>query len=74
MEAQQIEPNYRKALTYLAIKQRRRALVVIFTDLEQWRKHGLVGGAGLFAGAFESAAGGDDQRPGRSCRGESTAA
>ncbi len=33
VEAQQIEPNYRKALTYLAIKQRRRALVVIFTDL-----------------------------------------
>ena len=33
VEARQIEPNYRKALTYLAIKQRRRALVVIFTDL-----------------------------------------
>jgi uncharacterized protein (DUF58 family) len=33
VEAQQVEPNYRKALTYLAIKQRRRALVVIFTDL-----------------------------------------
>jgi uncharacterized protein (DUF58 family) len=33
LEAQQIEPNYRKALTYLALKQRRRALVVIFTDL-----------------------------------------
>jgi uncharacterized protein (DUF58 family) len=28
-----VEPNYRKALTYLAVKQRRRALVVIFTDL-----------------------------------------
>lgn len=33
VEAQQVEPNYRKALTYLAVKQRRRALVVIFTDL-----------------------------------------
>lgn len=33
VDAQQIEPNYRKALTYLALKQRRRALVVIFTDL-----------------------------------------
>lgn len=33
VDAQQIEPNYRKALTYLAVKQRRRALVVIFTDL-----------------------------------------
>lgn len=33
VDAQQVEPNYRKALTYLAVKQRRRALVVIFTDL-----------------------------------------
>jgi uncharacterized protein (DUF58 family) len=33
VEAHQVEPNYRKALTYLAVKQRRRALVVIFTDL-----------------------------------------
>lgn len=33
VEAQQVEPNYRKALTYLAVKQRRRALIVIFTDL-----------------------------------------
>jgi uncharacterized protein (DUF58 family) len=33
VEARQVEPNYRKALTYLAVKQRRRALVVIFTDL-----------------------------------------
>lgn len=33
VEAQQVEPDYRKALTYLAVKQRRRALVVIFTDL-----------------------------------------
>jgi len=33
VDAQQVEPNYRKALTYLAVKQRRRALVIIFTDL-----------------------------------------
>ncbi len=33
LEAQQVEPDYRKALTYLALKQRRRSLVVIFTDL-----------------------------------------
>ncbi len=33
VEAQQVEPDYRRALTYLAVKQRRRALVVIFTDL-----------------------------------------
>ncbi len=33
VDAQQVEPNYRKVLTYLAVKQRRRALVIIFTDL-----------------------------------------
>jgi uncharacterized protein (DUF58 family) len=33
VEAQPIEPDYRKALTYLAVKQRRRGLVVIFTDI-----------------------------------------
>ncbi len=33
VDAQQIEPNYRKALTYLAVKQRRRTLIIIFTDL-----------------------------------------
>lgn len=33
VDAQPVEPNYRKALTYLAVKQRRRALIVIFTDL-----------------------------------------
>jgi len=31
--AQPLEPNYTRALTYLALKQRRRALVIIFTDL-----------------------------------------
>ncbi|MEW5827665.1 MAG: DUF58 domain-containing protein [Chloroflexota bacterium] len=33
VDAQQVEPDYRKALTYLAVKQRRRALIIIFTDL-----------------------------------------
>lgn len=33
VEAQPVEPNYRRALSYLALKQRKRALVVIFTDL-----------------------------------------
>jgi uncharacterized protein (DUF58 family) len=33
IKAEPVEPNYRQALNYLALKQRRRALVVIFTDL-----------------------------------------
>lgn len=33
LEAQPVEPDYGRALSYLAAKQRRRALVVIFTDL-----------------------------------------
>jgi uncharacterized protein (DUF58 family) len=33
VEAQPVEPNYRQALSYLALKQRKRSLVVIFTDL-----------------------------------------
>lgn len=33
VEAQPVEPDYRQALSYLALKQRKRALVVIFTDL-----------------------------------------
>lgn len=33
IEAQPVEPDYRRAFTYLAAKQRKRALVVIFTDL-----------------------------------------
>src|SRR4030095_14121164 len=39
VEPQPVEPNYGKALAYLAVKQRRRALVVLFTD--------LTGGASL---------------------------
>ncbi len=33
IEAQAVEPDYYRALNYLALKQRKRALVVIFTDL-----------------------------------------
>ena len=33
VEAEPVEPDYRLALNYLALKQRKRALVVIFTDL-----------------------------------------
>lgn len=33
VEAQPVEPDYCQALSYLALKQRKRALVVIFTDL-----------------------------------------
>jgi uncharacterized protein (DUF58 family) len=31
--AQPVEPDYRRAMAYLGVKQRRRALTVIFTDL-----------------------------------------
>jgi len=33
VEAQPVEPDYQQALSYLALKQRKRALLVIFTDL-----------------------------------------
>ncbi|MCB8942855.1 MAG: DUF58 domain-containing protein [Ardenticatenaceae bacterium] len=33
VEAQPVEPDYQRALTYLSVKERKRALVVIFTDL-----------------------------------------
>lgn len=33
VEPQSVEPDYRQALSYLALKQRKRALVVLFTDL-----------------------------------------
>ncbi len=33
VRAQAVEPDYRRALAYLALKQRKRSLVVIFTDL-----------------------------------------
>jgi len=33
VEAQPVEPDYARALSYLGLKQRKRALVVLFTDL-----------------------------------------
>ena len=33
VEAQPVEPNYQRALNYLMLKQRKRALVLLFTDL-----------------------------------------
>jgi len=33
VEPQPVEPDYRRALSYLAAKQPKRALVVVFTDL-----------------------------------------
>jgi uncharacterized protein (DUF58 family) len=33
VEPQPVEPNYSRAMAYLAVKQRRRSLVIIFTDL-----------------------------------------
>jgi uncharacterized protein (DUF58 family) len=33
VESQPVEPDYRSALAYLAVKQKKRALVVCFTDL-----------------------------------------
>ncbi len=33
VKPQPVEPDYQRALTYLAAKQRKRALIVIFTDL-----------------------------------------
>ncbi len=33
LKPQPVEPDYRRALAYLALKQRRRSLIVIFTDL-----------------------------------------
>jgi len=33
VEAQPVEPDYRRALSYLAAKQRKRSLIIIFTDL-----------------------------------------
>jgi uncharacterized protein (DUF58 family) len=33
VEPQPVEPNYSRAMAYLALKQRRRSLVILFTDL-----------------------------------------
>ncbi|MAT97247.1 MAG: DUF58 domain-containing protein [Anaerolineaceae bacterium] len=50
VEAQPVESNYRRALSYLAAKQRKRSLVVIFTDLTHGvSMEGLVSHVALLA-------------------------
>jgi uncharacterized protein (DUF58 family) len=33
LQASLVEPNYRQAISYLALKQRKRAMVILFTDI-----------------------------------------
>jgi uncharacterized protein (DUF58 family) len=50
VEAQPVESDYRRALSYLAAKQRKRSLVVIFTDLTHGiSMEGLVSHTALLA-------------------------
>lgn len=50
VEAQPIEPDYGRSLTYLALKQRKRALILIFTDLSGgYSAHSLAAHVGLLA-------------------------
>jgi uncharacterized protein (DUF58 family) len=50
VEAAPVEPNYSRALSYLALKHRKRALVVIFTDLSGGLSmQSLVGQVSLLA-------------------------
>lgn len=50
VEAQPIEPDYSRSLAYLALKQRKRALILIFTDLSGgYSVHNLAAHVGLLA-------------------------
>ena len=50
LEPQPVEPDYRMAMTYLAVKQRRRSLVILFTDLTSGMSmNSLVGQVSLLA-------------------------
>ena len=50
LEPQPVEPDYRMALTYLAVKQHRRSLVILFTDLTSGMSmNALVGQVSLLA-------------------------
>jgi uncharacterized protein (DUF58 family) len=50
IEAQPVEPDYRRALSYLRARHRKRALVVIFTDLSGGASmNALVGQVSLLA-------------------------
>ncbi|PKN92016.1 MAG: DUF58 domain-containing protein [Chloroflexi bacterium HGW-Chloroflexi-6] len=50
VEPQPVEPDYRRAMSYLAVKQRRRSLVIVFTDLSSGTSmNALVGQVSLLA-------------------------
>ena len=49
VEPQPVEPNYERALNYLAVKQRKRALVLIFTDLSGGSMQQLLAHVSLLA-------------------------
>jgi uncharacterized protein (DUF58 family) len=50
IEAQPVEPDYRRALSYLALKQRKRSLVIIFTDLSSGMSmNALLGNVSVLA-------------------------
>jgi uncharacterized protein (DUF58 family) len=50
LEPQPVEPDYRLAITYLAAKQRRRSLIILFTDLSSGMSmNSLVGQVSLLA-------------------------
>jgi uncharacterized protein (DUF58 family) len=50
LEPQPVESDYQRALTYLALKQRRRSLIVIFTDLSSGMSvQSLIGQVAMLA-------------------------
>lgn len=50
VEPQPVEPDYAHAMTYLAIKQRRRSLIILFTDLTSGMSvNSLVGQVSMLA-------------------------
>ncbi|MCP4427981.1 MAG: DUF58 domain-containing protein [Chloroflexi bacterium] len=50
IEAQPVEPDYRRGLSYLALKQRKRSLIVIFTDLSGGASmNALIGNVSVLA-------------------------
>ncbi len=50
VEAQPVEPDYRRGLSYLALKQRKRSLIVIFTDLSGGASmNALIGNVSVLA-------------------------
>jgi uncharacterized protein (DUF58 family) len=50
VDPQPVEPDYKRALSYLAVKQRRRSLVIIFTDIiSQMGVNQLLGQVSILA-------------------------